>query len=257
MTALDNAHAAMEAGGEAERLAFYATLADSQLFLLLEREPQGEVIDPKSVATEEGEILLAFDTEDRLVGFTQAEAAFAALSGRALVAMMAGQGLGLGLNLDAAPSATLLPAAAVDWLAETLGHGPEAAEEIPVEVAAPQLPTALLRGLDGKLASAAGLATAALLVRATYRSGAEGHLLAFLDAREGAEHALAGAVNEALTFSGLETGALDVAFLETGSPLAEAMTRHGLRIDLPEPATPDPWRPAAPGSDPEKPPKLK
>ena len=35
------------------------------------------------------------------------------------------------------------------------------------------------------------LAKAALLVKASYRSGAEGHLLAFVDAREGAEHALA------------------------------------------------------------------
>ena len=256
MTTLDEAHAAMEEGGEAERLAFYARLADSQLFLLLEAEPEGEVISPRSVETGEGELLLAFDSEERLVGFTQGEAAFAALSGRGLVAMMAGQGLGLGLNLEA-PSATVLPPEAIDWLAETLGHGPEAAEEIPVEVCAPDLPRALMVALDAKLGTAAGLAKAALLVRATYRSGAEGHLLAFIDAREGAEHALAGAANEALKFSGLESGALDVAFLDDGSPLAQAMGRHGMRFDLPEPEVREPWRPAAPGSDPDKPPKLR
>ncbi|MBY6050074.1 SseB family protein [Vannielia litorea] len=256
MTTLDEAHAAMEAGGEAERLAFYAQLADSQLFLLLEEEPTGEVISPRAVETGEGEILLAFDSEDRLVGFTQGEAAFAAMSGRGLVAMMAGQGLGLGVNLEA-PSALVLPAAAIDWLADTLGHGPEAAEEIPVEVAAPALPQALLVALDAKLATAAGLATAALLVRASYRSGAEGHLLAFIDAQDGAEHALAGAANEALKFSGLESGALDVAFLDTGSPLAQAMERNGMRFDLPEPEKREPWAPEPPGSNPDKPPKLR
>ncbi|MBS8226218.1 SseB family protein [Vannielia litorea] len=256
MTTLDEAHAAMEAGGEAERLAFYARLADSQLFLLLEGEPEGEVISPRSVETGEGELLLAFDSEERLVGFTQGEAAFAALSGRGLVAMMAGQGLGLGLNLEA-PSAMVLPAAAIDWLAETLGHGPEAAEEIPVEVAAPALPQALLVALDAKLATAAGLAKAALLVKASYRSGAEGHLLAFVDAREGAEHALAGAANEALKFSGLESGALDVAFLDDGTPLAQAMARQGMRFDLPEPEVREAWKPEAPGSNPDKPPKLR
>ncbi|MCO6383583.1 SseB family protein [Oceanicola sp. 502str15] len=256
MTPLDAAHAAMETGGEAERLAFYAAFADSQIFLLLEEEPEGEVITPRAVDAGEGEILLAFDSEDRLVAFTQGEAAFAAMSGRGLVAMMAGQGLGLGLNLEA-PSAMVLPPEALDWLAETLGHGPEAAEEIPVEVATPDLPRALLLALDGKLASAAGLATAALLARATYRSGAEGHLLAFVDAKEGAEHALAGAANEALKFSGLEAEALDVAFLEDGSPLAQAMTRHGMRFNLPEPETPEPYQPAPPGSDPNKPPKLR
>lgn len=256
MTTLDEAHAAMEAGGEAERLAFYAALADCQLFLLLEEEPEGDVISPRAVDSGEGEILLAFDSEDRLVGFTQGEAAFAAMSGRGLVAMMAGQGLGLGLNLEA-PSATVLPAAAIDWLAETLGHGPEAAEEIPVEVAAPALPQALLVALDARLGSAAGLAKAALLARATYRSGAEGHLLAFVDAAEGAEHALAGAANEALKFSGLESGALDVAFLDDGSPLAQAMGRRGVRFDLPEPEVREPWVPEAPGSNPDKPPKLR
>ncbi|SIO10513.1 SseB family protein [Vannielia litorea] len=256
MSALDAAHAAMGHGGEAERLAFYAALADSQLFLLLEEEPEGEVITPRAVDAGEGEILLAFDSEDRLVTFTQGEAAFAAMSGRGLVAMMAGQGLGLGLNLEA-PSATVLPPEAIDWLAETLGHGPEAAEEIPVEISVPQMSALLLRALDGKLASAAGLAKAALLAQATYRSGARGHLLAFVDAVEGAEHALAGAANEALKFSGLEAEALDVAFLDEGSPLALAMARHGMRFDLPEPETPEPWKPAAPGSDPNKPPKLR
>lgn len=258
-TPLDLAHAAMESGGEAERLAFYATLADAQLFLLLEEEPEGETITPRSFSTEEGELLLVFDTEDRLVAFTRAEAAFAGLSGRALVAMMAGQGLSLGLNLDVAPSSLVLPPEALDWLAETLGHGPEAAEEIPHEVSTPELPTALLRALDGKLAAAGGLAETALLARVAYRSGESGHLIAFTGTAPGDEQALAGAVSDALTFSGLESAALDVAFLEPDSPLASALARHGLRIELPEPPEPEPDLPQrrAPGSDPDRPPKLR
>ena len=82
------------------------------------------------------------------------------------------------------------------------------------------------------------------------------HLLAFLDAAEGAEAPLARAMGEALVFSGIEAGELDVVFLAAGSAAAEAMARVALRFDLPEPAVHD-LAPAAPGMDPSRPPKLR
>ena len=70
----------------------------------------------------------------------------------------------------------------------------------------------------------------------------------------GAERALAGAVREALVFSGVEAGAIDVTFVEASDPLAAALARHGLRFDLPQPEAPER---VPPGSDPDAPPKLR
>jgi hypothetical protein len=80
-------------------------------------------------------------------------------------------------------------------------------------------------------------------------------MLAFVDAVPGAEAALAGAVREALVFSGLEAGELDVAFLASADAAVAAMGRVGLRFDLPAPELPE--GPAAPGMDPARPPKLR
>ncbi len=232
-TPLDRAHAAMQSGGEADRLRFFDRLAEAELFLLLHSEPQGARIDPELFDTADGRYVLAFDTEDRLTAFTGAAAPYAALSGRALAAMLAGQGAGLGLNLGA-PSQELLAASAVDWLADTLGTGPAETAARPTEIAAPAgVPEALLRALDAKLAGAAGLARLAYLVSATYAPARPGHLLAFIDAEQGAEPALARAISEALIFSGLEAGELDVGFFRASDTMAARLARVGLRIELP------------------------
>ncbi|EAR52009.1 hypothetical protein OG2516_13329 [Oceanicola granulosus HTCC2516] len=257
-TELDRAHAAMEAAPEddAARLAFYGRLADGELFLLLEREPEGDAIAPRLFDVEGTGYALAFDRPDRLTDFTGAPAPYAALSGRTLARMLAGNGLGLGLNLETAPSAMLLPPDAIGWLAATLGDGPREAEARIAEIAPPRaLPEALLPALDRRLAGAGGLARSAYLVATTYDDGSRGHLLAVIDAAPGAEPAIATAVADALTFSGLEAGALDVAFFPASSPHAAAFARHGLRFDLPDP--PAPAARGAPGSDPDRPPKLR
>jgi hypothetical protein len=97
---------------------------------------------------------------------------------------------------------------------------------------------------------------AALLAGVVYEGGRRGHILALLDAAEGAEGALARAMNEALVFSGIEAGELDVVFLRGTDPVTEAMARVGLRFDLPKPQVQD-LSPAAPGMDPSRPPKLR
>jgi hypothetical protein len=255
-TPLDRAHAAMEAfpGDDAARLRFFERLADGELLVLL----SGDGVDggePEVFALEAGRFVLAFDREERLSDFTGRPAPFAAVSGRVLAASLAGRGLGLGLNLGA-PSETLLPPEAVQWLARTLAEGPEEAEDLPEEVRPPSdLPERLIEALSVKLAAAAGLAEHALLAGVTYRGGRRGHLLAFLGARPGAEPALARAVSEALTFSGLDAGELDVAFLAAADPAAAALERVGLRFDLPSPEAPD--VPPVPGGDPDRPPRLR
>ncbi len=150
----------------------------------------------------------------------------------------------------------LIPAEAVDWLVETLSHGPDETEARLTEVSAPGgLPEAVVSGLDRKLAIAAGMARFAYLAAATYDDGARGHVLAFVDAVEGAEKALASAAGEVLTFSGIEAGVMDVLFVRASDPLAAHLAKVGLRFDLPE--LEKPKAPGAPGMDPEKPPKLR
>ncbi len=257
MTDLDTAHAAMEAAPDDDtaRLRFYERLADTELFMLLGAEAAGDQITPELFEIEDQRFTLVFDREERLSQFVGRVAPYAGLPGRALAEMLAGQGIGLALNLEVAPSSMLIPAEAVDWLVATLANAPDETEARLTEVAAPHVPEAVVTGLDRKLAIAAGLARFAYLAAATYENGTRGHVLAFIDAIPGAETALASAASEALTFSGIEAGMMDVLFVRASDPMAAHLARVGLRFDLPEPIVAQP--PGAPGMDPEKPPKLR
>lgn len=256
-TQLDRAHAAMEAGGESERLRFYETFAAAELFLLLEAEAENDQIVPQAFDVEGQAFVLVFDTEERLAGFAGQEAFYVALSGRAVADMLAEAGLGLGLNLDAGPSAMLLPNEAMVWLSDTLSDGPEEVEDLPAEIFAPTgLPEAFVTALDARLAAAEGLAEAAYLVGVSYDTGARGHLLGVVDAVPGAEEALARAVSEVMQFSGLEAATLDVGFFRATDQICGRMALVGLRFDLPKP-DPHVVPGAEPGMDPERPPKLR
>lgn len=257
MTDLDVAHAAMDAApdDDAARLRFYERLADTELFMLLGREAEGEQISPEIFDIENQRFTLVFDREERLSQFVGRVAPYAGLPGRGLVQMLAGQGIGLALNLEVAPSAMLIPAEAVDWLARTLAHGPDETEARLKEVSAPNVPEAVVTGLDRKLAIAAGLARFAYLAAATYDDGSKGHALVFIDALPDAEQALANAASEALTFSGIEAGVMDVLFIRASDQLAAHLAKVGLRFDLPKPEAPQ--TPGAPGMDPAKPPRLR
>ncbi|MEP6017322.1 MAG: SseB family protein [Paracoccaceae bacterium] len=257
-TALDLAHAAMESAPEDDvaRLRFFERLGDSELFLLLSEEPEDDLISPETFDIGDQTVVLVFDREERLAQFVGQAAPYAALSGRIVVDLLAEQNLGLTLNPEVAPSSFLLAADGVAWLAETLKNEPEEVTGALSELKAPSVPDILIASLDAKLATATGLAQSAYLVGSRDKSGAAGHLLGFIGAQPGAEGALAKAVAEALTFSGIEAGALDVAFFEASDPVAAQMARQGLRFDLPQPVAADvPGH--APGMDPDRPPVLK
>ena len=233
-------------------LPFWDLFAASELFLLLESEAEEDAA-PRVFPLEDGAVVLAFDREERLAAFAGGPAPYAALSGRRLAAMLSERGLGLGLNLGT-EAETVLPADALSWLARTLAPGPTRREARAQALSAPQdLPPRLLSALDGRLARATGLAGHAWLATATWEDGT-GLLLAIVDPRPGAEDALARAASEALALSGLDDATLDIAFLAPGDPLLPRLERVGLRIDLP---APEPATPAAPGSDPEAPPRLR
>ncbi len=262
LTPLDHAHAAMQTAPDDEnaRLGFFNRLADSELLLLLTEEARGDNASPRIFETSDGTYVLAFDREERLTQFTGAPAPYLALSGRSLAGLLAGQGVGLGLNLGVAPSEYLVPGEALDWLVDTLAEAPDEVEVGIAELRPPgSLPEALLTALDAKLATAGGLAEAAYLTGFTSRDGGLGHLLGFVGAPEAAKAALAAAVNEALIFSGLEAGTVDVGFFEASDVMTARLQAVGLRFELPKPAESlrTPKQPAAPGSDPDRPPRLR
>lgn len=260
MTPLDAAHAAMMAAPEddAARLAWYRVFANTEMILWLDQEPQDGAIFPKVMPLGSGPVVLAFDSEQRLGELADGPVPYVALPGRILAQQLAGQGIGIGVNLATEAVAFLIDAEAVEWLVDVLAQGPQVTTARPVEITPPQgLPQAVLAALDATLARMGGLAAGAVLARVTYDGPRHGHMLAFLSPALGAEDALARAVSEALVFSGIEAGELDVGFLAADDPVAGAFLRHGLRFDLPDVIAPAPSGPSAPGMDPAKPPKLR
>ena len=260
-TLLDRAFVVMEAGGEAERRAFFRAFTGCELFLMLSAQAEGDQITPEIFDVDGTGFVLVFDREDRLAAFATREVPYVGLSGRALVGMLAGSALGVAVNPDVAPSATLVDADTVTWLAGLVEDAPEEHDARIAGIAPPAgLPEALLTTLDAHLAGAAGLAASAYLVGITFETGARGHMLGFVDAVPGAEPSLAALMREALVFSGLEAATLEVGFFRAGDAMAARLLRQGLRFDLPAPAiSPALVRASrpAPGSDPDRPPKLK
>lgn len=258
-TDLDCAHARMAAAPEddAARVAFYAALSDASLVLLLTGEAVGDDISPEIFEVDDQRFALAFDTEERLADFNGALAAYVAVPGRIVAQMLGEAGIGLGLNLDVAPSSILIPSEALAWLTETLGgEAPQEVAARPEELRPPgALPEGLLTALDAKLSRTGGLVQCAYLAGVSFAGGGQGHLIAFVGAVPGSEDVLARAVSEALIFSGVEAGALDVGFVPAGGAMEARLERVALRVD---PARPEAARErAAPGSDPDAPPRLR
>lgn len=254
MTPLDTAHAAMEAAGDdpAARLRFYDRLADAELCLVLDHAGD-DAARPSLFPVEGTDIALAFDTELRMAEFCGDGAHYLQASGRQIAALLAAQGIGLGLNLGA-PSAMILPAEALDWLTRTLvGDAPESYSAQPTGVNTPgTLSESLVAALDAKLATMKGLARAAHLVRLDYADRAPVQTLIFEDAIPAAEAAMAAAVAEAVRLSGEDDATLDVLFLPGTHPMMTAVSGQALRFDLPQPA-----RRQGPGTDPDTPPRLR
>jgi hypothetical protein len=259
-TPLDRAFHAMEAAPDDEtaRARYYEVLADTELFLVLREEPSGDQIAPDVFDLGEQTFVVAFDAEERMGHFTGGPAPYAAISGRVLAGMLAPQGIGLGVNLEAGPTSFLIPAEALQWLVHTLDTAPQETQARVAAIHAPgQLPHRVLDALAERLTRAAGLARAAFLVEAEYDTGARAHMMAILDAAPRAQAPLAKTVSEALTFSGIEAGALDVVFVAADDPRLAAIEAQGMRLDIPPAPEPPKATPVAPGSDPEKPPKLR
>ena len=106
-------------------LQFYNALLEAQLFLLLREETTGDVLLPQIREIESNCYVLVFDNEARLVDFCGDVAPYAAVSGRVLIEMLAGQDTGLAFNLNVSGSETLLPQDIIEDLYEVISQSPE------------------------------------------------------------------------------------------------------------------------------------
>jgi len=258
-TPLDIAHVAMDAAPEdaAARLRFFERLADSELFMLLQGEAAGDTLTPEVFEVDDAKYVLVFDREERLAEFVGDSAHHAVVSGRVVATMLAGQGIGLGLNLGVAPSSILIPADAMAWLCDMLDNAPVEVMARPVSFEAPvRASQALLAAIDTKLATAVGLAALAYLVAVEYKTGERGMMLAIIDALPAAQGALAKAVGEVVAFGGDEADGLDVVFFTASDPVCATLEKVGLRFDLPERKAAA-HEPVAPGRNPDSPPILR
>ncbi|MGL4309205.1 MAG: SseB family protein [Paracoccaceae bacterium] len=263
---LDRAHATMMASPDAEapRMAFYARLAATELWFLLSQDADdgdaGTTAMPEVFDLHDGRFILAFDSVERLVDFSGTAVPYAAMPGRVAVAGLLGKGVGLGLNLSVAPSSMLIPAEAVDWLAEALEQAPTQAEGRPTQYLPPFMDRPLQTlALESALPSANGLAAEAWLAGVSYGDGRLAQILVFVGVDPRAETALAKMVAEAVAFSGVDEGPLDVAVLPAGHRALSELAKVGRRFDLtPKTVPPEPARKSAPpGSDPSRPPILR
>lgn len=255
MSVLDDLHAAMVAGGEAQALEFYRALADAELFLLLAAEAVGAVMTPRVFDLAEGRVVLAFDSEERLAGFAEGPLPYAALPGRVLAGLMVGQGLALGLNLGSgAASEVILPREAVDWLMAMLDQKlPEALEARVAGFVPPVVP----ESVRAALASALAGVERGYLVGVRYVGGGQGQLLVLVGVAAAAEARVARAVTEALAFSGVAAGALDVAFLAAEAAMLTRLAGVALVLEGGMEPVSEPVRRDGPGMDRTRPPILR
>lgn len=256
-TPLDAAWSEAEEAGapESARLRFYALLLETRLCAPIEEEAvQDAPIRPMVFALSEGDFALGFDDDARMAGFFEAPVAYVALPGGALIAALAEAGLGLGLNLGDAPSATLLAPETVRWIAEeAAGETAQATLHGAVEISPPiGAPEGLLAALAGKAAELPGLVAEAWLVRLG-PADAEARPLSVLfraaPAAARAVEGLAAALGRAAQPFAPDGETVSVGALDEGAALLAAARAQGVGLH-PAPREDAPAKPAAPKGPP-------
>jgi type III secretion system (T3SS) SseB-like protein len=263
LTPLDLAHRKMmrNEDDDTARLQFYQRLAECELFMLLEDEPEKDVVNPLVFPVKGDAFVLVFDREARLAEFAQATAPFAAMSGHKFVEMLCKDGpsqFGLGVNLAVASSSILIPASGVDWLATMLKQDlVETSQKVQDFLPPHDLAPDFVSSIDRKLATATGLATRAYLLGLRFEDGTIGNMLAFVGAIPEAKGALQQAIGDVVRFADF-SGRFDVGFFASDAPEVEVFQRVGLGFEVPKIIAPSEAVPnSGPGMDPDRPPKLR
>ncbi len=224
------------------RAAVLRRLADTLLYAALAGEAEGQRAELLRLNGPEGPLALACDSDDRLAGFFGRPVDYAAMPGRVLARMLAEAGVALLVN-PGAPSEMLIDSEMLSWLVTALSSGPDAGEDAarlsPPDAGAA---AAFLPALGERLADMAGLAQAAVLTRATWADGRQGHLLLVQGAEPAHEPAIAKAIGELAAFLPPLPGGLDVSF----APLTPPEGAPRIVIEAPPAPPPEPKREKGP-----------
>ena len=238
---------------DAARARVLNRLADTEIFIALDRDPEGDQIPLRLFDLPAGRMAIAADAEDRLAEFFAGPVAHAALPGRALAAMLAPEGIALMVN-PGAPSEMLLDPATLGWLAQALQAAPAEDQAGPARLSAPapEMVAALAEPLAARLTDMVGLAEGAALVAAEWQTGARGHLIVLSGVAEPHRPLIAKALAELIAFLPPLPQPCDVAF-DLTVPEGALL----LRLETVTPAPAPKTGPRPPGSDPDKPPILR
>ena len=233
---------------------FFLTLVNSELFVWLEEEVRGEVIDLKDFPTDAGPIALAFDREERLSAFVGTPQPYAALPGRVLLKMLKSTGIGLGVNLDVAPSSTILTPEMLEWCLEKLQVQVSSIEPTELmSVRAPaSVPPSVSAVLQSLMRQLRGSALECAVADAIDQSDQRMSILIIRGAGELDRTALTGAFSEALAFAGVD----DEWRLCVDRKLGKDLSLPTFAAPSADPIA-QPRAMRAPRSDPDKPPILR
>lgn len=252
MSALDDLCAVpFHEADNAARAAILRRLADTELFLALAFDPREDMAAVMRLPMEGGEVALACDDDGRLADALGRPVAHLALPGREVARRLGAEGLPLLVN-PGAPSAMLLDASVLAWLAQALAAAPTEVDDrvrslLPPD---PAVVAALAPALGARLADMGGLTRGGVLVAAQLTDGTCCHLVILSGTPEAARPAIAKALAELISFLPPLPAPVDVSFAEHLPIPAGAVT---IRIE-PAPA-PEPAAPAAPAEP--RPPRLR
>jgi hypothetical protein len=238
-TPLDRAHDAAHQHGadDAAMARFYALLVETPLMVPVHPVAEDSPISPQVFDLSTGPVALAFDADERMTAFFEGPVEYVALTGRSLVEALAGQGLGLALNLGEAPSATLLDAETIRWVAAEMGGEVDAMDLGGALTLSPpgNAPHSLLAALAERVAQMPGLVQEAWLVTLTPET-AEARLALLLLPGTAARRAVPGvvtALSRAAAVHGSEAGSVAVGVLDEVHPLLAPARRTGLALHPP------------------------
>lgn len=268
MTPLDRlCEIAFHDADDVTRARILQKLADTELFVALDAEPSEDQARMRQFDLPLGPVVLACDLDDRLSGFFGAPAPYAAMPGRVLAALLAGQGVGLLVNPDA-KSEILLTPDMLHWLVEGLSSAlpDRAAVPAPARLTppSPAMIATLAEPLAERLANLRGHVAAMALVGADWPDGRSGHLVSLSGVAPDDRPAVAKSLAEMLAFLPPVEGGLDIGFDLPDLPDAAFTLTAGVpgcgcggdHAGDPAPAA-GPKRPRAPGMDPQRPPILR
>lgn len=240
VTTIDKAHAAMVSGGESEILAFYRTVLGSGLYVVSDPQRSQEGPRPRVFPVRGSKVVMVFDLKQRVIQVGGTKLASFVIDGHRLFRELCGRGIGIALNLENAPSATLIDGETVDWVCREFGLGTDvrapALESAPMKaeikalLAPRNFPDSLLLELEQAIAPFARHYADAILLKVDYEDGKSGFFIAFTGAEETEFQSLVNTVEKALAARPRHDILLDVTFLSRDDPALDRLRKIGLLL---------------------------